>query len=51
MILNSIFFKLEIEYRLDILRATKGANVEVVLHSAVLSLYATKLFELHFHIP
>jgi hypothetical protein len=28
----------EIEYRLDILRATKGAHVEVVKHSAVLIL-------------
>jgi hypothetical protein len=28
----------KIEYRLDILRATTGAHVEVVLHSAVLIL-------------
>jgi hypothetical protein len=41
----------EIEYRLDILRATKGAHVEVVYHSAVLIIKVLKLFELHFHIP
>jgi hypothetical protein len=40
----------EIEYRLDILRATKGAHVEVVYHSAVLILKIIKLFELRFHI-
>jgi hypothetical protein len=28
----------EMEYRLEILRATKGAHVEVVQHSAVLCL-------------
>jgi hypothetical protein len=41
----------EIEYRLDILRATKGAHVQVVYYSAVLILKVLKLFELHFHIP
>jgi hypothetical protein len=41
----------KIEYRLDILRASKGAHVEVVWHSAVLILKILKLFELHFHIP
>jgi hypothetical protein len=41
----------EIEYRLDILRGTKGALVEVIWHSAVLILKVMKHFELHFHIP
>jgi hypothetical protein len=41
----------EIEYRLDILRATKSAHVEVVQHSAALILLIIKVFELHFHIP
>jgi hypothetical protein len=40
----------EIEYRLDILRAKKGAHVEVVSRSAVFILQVIKLFELDFHI-
>jgi hypothetical protein len=40
----------KIEYRLDILRVTKGAHVEVVSHSVVWILQGIKLFELHFHI-
>jgi hypothetical protein len=38
----------ETEHRLDILRAKKGAHVEVVQHPAALII---KLPELHFHIP
>ena len=34
----------EIEYRLDILRATKGTRVEVVYCSAILILQITNLF-------
>jgi hypothetical protein len=40
----------EIEYRLDILRVKKGANVEVVSHSAVFISKLIKHFEFHFHI-
>jgi hypothetical protein len=35
----------ETEYRLDILRATKGTHVVVVLYSAALILQTIKLFE------
>jgi hypothetical protein len=41
----------EIDSRLDILRATKGAHVEVVKQSAVLILKVLKLSELQFHLP
>jgi hypothetical protein len=41
----------EIEYRLDILLATKGARVEVVWHCAAWILQIIKLFQLHFLIP
>jgi hypothetical protein len=40
----------QIEYRLDILRAMKGAHIKVVWHSAVLILQIINLSELHFHI-
>jgi hypothetical protein len=39
----------EIEYRLDILRATKGAHVEVVFRS--IDSIGNKIFVLRFHIP
>jgi hypothetical protein len=38
----------EIECRLDKLRATKGAHVEAVLHSAILVLYVINLFQCTF---
>jgi hypothetical protein len=41
----------EIEYRLDIWRATKGEHIEVVKHSVKLVLQIITLFDLDFHIP
>jgi hypothetical protein len=41
----------ETEYRLDILRAMKGAHVEVVQQPAVFILQSIKLIELHVHTP
>jgi hypothetical protein len=39
----------EIEYRLDILRATKGAHVGSYLQFCSIDSEVTKLLELHFH--
>jgi len=41
----------EFEYRLDILLAKKGENIEVVWHFTLLILNISKPFVLHFHIP